>query len=79
MSSTEYMECALSLAGLATGYASPNPAVGAVVVKKGTVVGMGYSQPAGSDHAEVVALRQAGDMARDATMYVTLEPCCHYG
>ena len=79
MSSTEYMECALSLAGLATGYASPNPAVGAVVVKEGTVVGMGYSQPAGSDHAEVVALRQAGDMARDATMYVTLEPCCHYG
>ncbi len=79
MSSAEYMECALSLAELARGYASPNPAVGAVVVKDGIVVGMGYTQPAGSDHAEIIALRQAGDLARGATMYVTLEPCCHYG
>ena len=79
MSSAEYMECALSLAELARGYASPNPAVGAVVVKDGIIVGMGYTQPAGSDHAEVMALRQAGDLARGATMYVSLEPCCHYG
>jgi len=79
MSSAEYMECALSLAELARGYASPNPAVGAVVVKDGIIVGMGYTQPAGSDHAEVMALRQAGDSARGATMYVSLEPCCHYG
>jgi diaminohydroxyphosphoribosylaminopyrimidine deaminase/5-amino-6-(5-phosphoribosylamino)uracil reductase len=50
-----------------------------VVVKDGLAVGMGYTQPAGSDHAEVMALRQAGDKAFGATMYVTLEPCCHYG
>jgi diaminohydroxyphosphoribosylaminopyrimidine deaminase/5-amino-6-(5-phosphoribosylamino)uracil reductase len=73
------MEYALSLARLAVGYTSPNPAVGAVVVKEGLIAGMGYTQPAGSDHAEVVALRQAGDQARGAAMYVTLEPCCHYG
>ncbi len=73
------MECALSLARLAMGYASPNPAVGAVVVRDGEIVGMGYTQPAGSDHAEVMALRQAGSKANEASMYVTLEPCCHYG
>jgi len=73
------MECALSLARLATGYTSPNPAVGAVVVKDGLAVGMGYTQPAGLEHAEVMALRQAGDRARGAAMYVTLEPCCHVG
>jgi diaminohydroxyphosphoribosylaminopyrimidine deaminase/5-amino-6-(5-phosphoribosylamino)uracil reductase len=75
----QYMECALSLARLAMGYTSPNPAVGAVVVKDGLAVGMGYTQPAGSEHAEVMALRQSGDKARGATMYVTLEPCSHYG
>ncbi len=75
----QYMEYALSLAELSLGYTSPNPAVGAVVVKDGVVVGMGYTQPPGSDHAEVVALKQARDRARDATMYVILEPCCHYG
>ncbi len=75
----DYMEYALSLARLATGYTSPNPAVGAVIVKDGIVVGMGYTQPVGSDHAEVMALRQAGDRARGATMHVTLEPCCHFG
>ena len=74
-----YMECALSLARLAMGYTSPNPAVGAVVVKDGLIVGMGYTQPAGSEHAEIMALRQAGDKAQGATMYVTLEPCVHYG
>ena len=79
MSSAEYMKCALSLAELARGYASPNPSVGAVVVKDGIVVGMGYTQPAGSDHAEIMALRQAGDLAHSATMYVSLEPCCHHG
>jgi diaminohydroxyphosphoribosylaminopyrimidine deaminase/5-amino-6-(5-phosphoribosylamino)uracil reductase len=74
-----YMRYALSLAQLAMGHTSPNPAVGAVVVKDGVAVGMGYTQPAGSEHAEVIALRQAGDKAWDATMYVTLEPCSHYG
>ncbi len=79
MPAEHYMECALSLARLAMGYTSPNPAVGAAVVKDGVAVGMGYTQPAGSEHAEVMALRQAGDKARGAVMYVTLEPCCHYG
>jgi len=74
-----YMECALSLARLAMGHTSPNPAVGAVVIKDGLAVGMGYTQPAGSEHAEVMALRQAGDKTQGATMYVTLEPCSHYG
>ncbi len=79
MSSQYFMECALSLAKLAVGYTSPNPAVGAVIVKDGLTVGMGYTQPAGFEHAEIMALRQAGDKARGATMYVTLEPCPHYG
>jgi len=79
MPSQDYMECALSLARLAMGYTSPNPAVGAAVVKDGLVVGMGYTQPVGCEHAEVIALRQAGDKALGATMYVTLEPCSHYG
>jgi diaminohydroxyphosphoribosylaminopyrimidine deaminase/5-amino-6-(5-phosphoribosylamino)uracil reductase len=75
----DYMEQALSLARLAQGQASPNPAVGAVVVKGGIVVGQGYTQPPGSHHAEVLALKQAGKEARGGAMYVTLEPCCHYG
>jgi len=70
---------ALSLARLALGQASPNPAVGAVVIRKGTVVGQGYTQPPGSHHAEVLALKQAGEAARGGVMYVTLEPCAHYG
>ncbi|MBA7473364.1 Riboflavin biosynthesis protein RibD [subsurface metagenome] len=75
----DYMKQALSLARLALGQVSPNPAVGAVVVKSGAVVGQGYTQPPGLWHAEVVALRQAGEKARGGRMYVTLEPCCHYG
>ena len=74
-----YMGQALSLARLALGQASPNPAVGAVVVKEGVVIGQGYTQPPGSHHAEVLALKQAGEEARGGVMYVTLEPCCHYG
>ena len=73
------MAQALSLARLALGQVSPNPAVGAVVVRDGEVVGQGYTQPPGSGHAEVVALQQAGDAARGSVMYVTLEPCCHHG
>ncbi len=79
MSSIEYMEYALSLARLAKGNTSPNPAVGAIIVKDYLVVGMGYTQPAGSSHAEIMALGQAGKDAAGATMYVTLEPCCYYG
>ena len=75
----DYMEQALSLAKLALGQASPNPAVGAVVVKGGEVVGQGYTQPPGSHHAEVIALKQAGREAAGGVMYVTLEPCAHQG
>ncbi len=75
----DHMELALSLARLALGQVSPNPAVGAVVVKNNIAVGQGYTQPPGSSHAEVVALEKAGEKARGGTMYTTLEPCCHYG
>ncbi len=75
----DYMERALSLARLALGSTSPNPAVGAVIARDGEVIGEGYTQPPGSAHAEVVALRQAGEKAKGATMYVTLEPCSHFG
>jgi diaminohydroxyphosphoribosylaminopyrimidine deaminase/5-amino-6-(5-phosphoribosylamino)uracil reductase len=75
----DYMRQALALARLALGQVSPNPAVGAVIVKDGEIVAQGYTQPPGSAHAEVVALHQAGEKARGATMYVTLEPCSHYG
>ncbi len=75
----DYMKQALSLAKLAIGQVSPNPGVGAVVVKDGEVVGQGYTQPPGSAHAEAMALKQAAEAARGGVMYVTLEPCCHYG
>ena len=75
----DYMERAISLAKLALGQASPNPAVGAVIVKDGQVIGQGYTQPPGSSHAEIMALKEAGEHARGGVMYVTLEPCCHFG
>ncbi len=75
----DYMEQALSLAKLALGQVSPNPAVGAIVVKDSVVIGQGYTQPPGSWHAEVLALKQAGEEALGGVMYVTLEPCCHHG
>src|SRR2546428_5746341 len=68
---------ALALAWRGAGQTSPNPPVGAVVVHQGKVLGTGYHRRAGGPHAEVVALRQAGRRARGATLYVTLEPCCH--
>ena len=74
-----YMKRAISLAKMATGHTSPNPLVGAVVVKDNTIVGEGYHHKAGEAHAEVHALDVAGDNARGATLYVTLEPCAHYG
>ena len=73
------MERALALAREALGRASPNPAVGAVVVKDGTIVGEGHYQGPGTPHAEVAALREAGEATRGAALYVTLEPCCHHG
>ena len=77
--SVDYMLEALGLARSALGRTSPNPAVGAVVVRDGQIVGHGRTQPAGSWHAEVMALREAGEQARGAALYVTLEPCAHYG
>lgn len=74
-----YMQRALALARQGEGYTSPNPAVGAVIVRDGRIVGEGYHHKAGAPHAEIEALRDAGDLARGATMYVTLEPCCHHG
>ena len=76
---TNYMQFALEQAFFAIGESRPNPAVGAVVVKDGIVVGKGHTQHPGSAHAEVMALRDAGELARGASIYVTLEPCCHYG
>jgi diaminohydroxyphosphoribosylaminopyrimidine deaminase/5-amino-6-(5-phosphoribosylamino)uracil reductase len=67
------------LARLAQGQVSPNPAVGAVIVKNGKILGQGYTRPPGSDHAEIVALKQACGEVRGSTLYVTLEPCCHIG
>ncbi len=74
-----YMQMALELAAKARGRTSPNPMVGAVLVKGGEVVGKGFHAKAGGAHAEVVALADAGEKARGATAYVTLEPCCHHG
>lgn len=74
----DYMERALALAALAKGRTSPNPMVGCVVVLNGEIIGEGYHEKAGGPHAEVIALRDAGDVS-DATIYVTLEPCCHHG
>lgn len=73
------MQMALELAAKAKGRTSPNPMVGAVMVKDGQIVGQGYHAKAGTPHAEVHALREAGEAARGATVYVTLEPCSHFG
>lgn len=73
------MRAALTLARRSLGSAWPNPAVGCVLVKDGAVVGRGWTQVGGRPHAEAVALAQAGEEARGATAYVTLEPCAHYG
>ncbi len=72
-------ERAISLARQALGSTSPNPAVGAVVVRDGVIVGEGFTLPPGQRHAEIGALEQAGAQAIGATLYTTLEPCCHYG
>ena len=75
----EYMRRALTLAQQGWGQTAPNPMVGAVVVRDGVVVGEGYHSRYGEAHAEVVALKAADDRARGSTMYVTLEPCNHFG
>ena len=74
-----WMRTALTLARRGLGQVWPNPAVGCVIVKDGRLAGRGWTQPGGRPHAETVALAQAGDAAKGATVYVTLEPCSHHG
>ena len=79
MRDTYFMKMAIEMAVRGEGFTSPNPMVGAVIVSDGTVVGMGYHKAAGGAHAEINAIRDAGLSAKDATLYVTLEPCNHTG
>src|SRR2546430_3760184 len=74
-----WMARALDLAEKGRGYVEPNPLVGAVIVQEDCVVGEGWHERYGEAHAEINALAQAGKSARGATLYVTLEPCCHQG
>jgi len=75
----EFMKRALELAKKGRGYTSPNPLVGAVIVKHGEIIGEGYHMVYGENHAEVNAFLNATEDVRGATMYVNLEPCSHYG
>jgi len=79
MNDEKFMRVALKLAQKGEGAVSPNPLVGAVVVKDGIIVGQGYHQKYGGPHAESTALEEAGKDTQGATLYVTLEPCCHHG
>jgi diaminohydroxyphosphoribosylaminopyrimidine deaminase/5-amino-6-(5-phosphoribosylamino)uracil reductase len=79
MSPHHYMSLALQFAEYGRLTVSPNPMVGCVIVKNNKIVGQGYHQAAGGPHAEIIALKEAQDKAQDATLYVTLEPCCHHG
>jgi diaminohydroxyphosphoribosylaminopyrimidine deaminase/5-amino-6-(5-phosphoribosylamino)uracil reductase len=74
-----YLQMAYSLAEQAKGWTSPNPLVGAVLVKRDTIIGYGYHRKPGQPHAEVVALQRAGREAKNSTGYITLEPCIHWG
>src|SRR5258708_4670993 len=79
MSDAKWMRLALNLARRGQGFVEPNPMVGAIVVRDGEKIAEGWHQKYGEAHAEVNALAQAGEAARGATLYVTLEPCCHWG
>ncbi|MBT2694827.1 bifunctional diaminohydroxyphosphoribosylaminopyrimidine deaminase/5-amino-6-(5-phosphoribosylamino)uracil reductase RibD [Bacillus sp. ISL-55] len=79
MNDQDYMSLAIKLASATEGQTSPNPKVGAVLVKKGQIIGMGAHLKAGEHHAEVHAIQMAGEKASGATLYVTLEPCSHFG
>jgi len=79
MEDRDYMRLALELAGKGRGMVSPNPLVGTIIVKNGKVVGRGYHLKVGEAHAEINALWEAKDEALGATLYVNMEPCCHYG
>jgi len=74
-----YMKMALDLARHGEGLTSPNPMVGALIVKDGEIIGRGFHVKAGEDHAEIIALKEAEERARGGTLYITLEPCCHVG
>ena len=74
-----WMAAALNLGSRSLGLAAPNPSVGAILVKDGAVVGRGTTAPGGRPHAERIAIERAGEAARGATLYVTLEPCSHHG
>ena len=74
-----FIDLALALAAKGEGQVKPNPLVGAVVVKNGIIVGHGFHRYEGVKHAEVLALEEAGELAKGATVYVNLEPCCHRG
>src|SRR5438445_12991838 len=78
-SDRRFMQLALALGRRGQGRTWPNPAVGAVVVKDGVIIGRGWTQPGGRPHAEREALKRAGEAARGATLYATLEPCSHFG
>ena len=79
ISHKKYMDIALKLAEKGKGYVSPNPLVGCVIVKRGKIVGKGHHKKYGEEHAEINALRAAGKKANNATMYVNIEPCSHWG
>lgn len=74
-----FLEMAYALAERARGWTSPNPYVGAIIVKGNMIVGTGYHERVGRPHAEIIALKKAGSLARDATAYISLEPCVHWG
>ncbi|HDK41642.1 MAG TPA: bifunctional diaminohydroxyphosphoribosylaminopyrimidine deaminase/5-amino-6-(5-phosphoribosylamino)uracil reductase RibD, partial [Nitrospirae bacterium] len=77
ISNKKYMKKALALAAKGKGRTSPNPVVGAVIVKGKRIIAEGFHKKAGTAHAEIVALKKAGSKARGATLYINLEPCCH--
>ena len=79
MNDTEYMKMAVELAKKGAGYVNPNPIVGAVIVKNGKIIGQGFHEYFGGLHAERNALKNCSESPSGATLYVTLEPCCHYG
>ena len=79
MKDSEYMELALMLAKNGLGWTAPNPMVGAVLVKDGEIIGQGWHEKCGEPHAERNALANCKKSPQGATLYVTLEPCCHQG
>ena len=76
---TDFMKLAFDLAEKGRGKTSPNPIVGAVLVRGNKIVGQGYHRAVGREHAEIAAIKMAGSRAKGATLYVNLEPCCHQG